>query len=196
MRILPLNGYLHWISSKSTRITSKSTWQYKFPDCFQARLPGLDDRKVLTHTKPKCPPACRHPVLWRLSPEENLLNISKNNISLCTLCQNKLLVFSLCKHSNSIAIGNSAALNLKIHPINPIKKTTEEQKSRCYSNTFQEHGQATFMQLQRDGQDDLDYVSFLLYQELLWFYNYIKQNHALFRLQVVPNVISMERQDI
>lgn len=115
MRILPLNGSLYWI-------TSKSTWQYKFPDCLQARLPALDCRKALAHTKPKCPSPYRHPVLGRLNSEENLSSISKNNISLLILlCQNKLLVFSLYKDSNSIAIGNSAALNLKIHSINPIK---------------------------------------------------------------------------
>lgn len=148
MRILPLNGFLYRITlySKSNWITSKSTWQYKFPDCLQARLPALDYRKAVAYTKPKCPPAHRHPVLGRLNPEENLFNISKNNILLLILlCQNKLLVFSLWKHSNSIAIGNSAALNLKIQPINPIKKTTEEKKSGCYSNTVQAHGQATFM---------------------------------------------------
>lgn len=90
----------------------------------------MDYRKAVAYTKPKCPPSHRHPVLGRLNPEENLFNISKNNILLLILlCQNKLLVFSLWKDSNSIAIGNSAALNLKIQPINPIKKTIEEKKA-------------------------------------------------------------------
>lgn len=31
--------------------------------------------------------------------------------------------------------------------------------------------QLTVMQLQEDGQDDLEYTSFLLYQKFLWFYN-------------------------